>query len=63
MTPTGQCRGIPGTAQNLAQKKNTAIKGIKRYLGTIQIQKFDRREDNGQKNWEVGGGLAFFSAK
>ena len=57
-----------GTEKEYCNKR--ALKGILEQKikkiaapAKIQIQKFDRREDNGQKNWEVGGGLAFFSAK
>ena len=55
MTPTGQCRGIPGTAQNLAQKKNTAIKGIKRYLGTENQENCRSRQNSNSKIWPKGG--------
>ena len=57
-----------GTEKEYCNKR--ALKGILEQKikkiaapAKIQIQKFDRREDNEQKNWEVGGGLAFFSAK
>jgi hypothetical protein len=51
-----------GTERKYCNKR--ALKGILEQKikkiaapAKIQIQKFDQKEDNGQKNWEVGGGL------
>jgi hypothetical protein len=67
LTPTGQSWGF-WHRKKICNKR--ALKGIleqkiKKIAAPtkIQIQKFDRKGGQWAKNWEVGGGLAFFKAK